>query len=99
MEQLLPLMFCGYLSNFYTQLCAKEIKKKWWSNWRTRVWSSYASWKIFSPRLSNPMQYLLIHLPYEAKLDDPMQYRWMYHIEMVLKKLGPMVGNKASIER
>lgn len=45
------------------------------------------------------MQYLLIHLPYEAKLDDPMQYRWMYHIEMVLKKLGPMVGNKASIER
>ncbi|KAL5676134.1 hypothetical protein ACJX0J_012265 [Zea mays] len=27
--------------------------------------------------LSNPMQYLLIHLPYEAK--------WMYHIEMIAK--------------
>jgi hypothetical protein len=27
---------------------------------------------IFSPGFFNPMQHLLIHLPYEAKVGDPM---------------------------
>jgi hypothetical protein len=44
------------------------------------------------------MQHLLIHLPYEAKVGGPQQYRWMYHIERPLKKLRAMVGNKARVE-
>jgi hypothetical protein len=54
--------------------------------------------KIFPPGWFNPMQYLLVHLPYEAKLGDPQQYRWMYHIERVLKNLRAMVHNKAKVE-
>jgi hypothetical protein len=44
------------------------------------------------------MQYLLIHLPYEAKIEGPQQYMWMYHIERILKKLRAMIHNKAKIE-
>jgi hypothetical protein len=44
------------------------------------------------------MQHLLVHLPYEAKIGGPQQYRWMYHIEKALKKLRAMVRNKAKVE-
>jgi hypothetical protein len=44
------------------------------------------------------MRHLLIHLPYEDKVGDPIQYRWMYHIERALKYLKPMVGNMARVE-
>jgi hypothetical protein len=46
----------------------------------------------------NPMQHLLIHLPYEAKVGGPVQYRWMYHIERALIYLKPMVGNRERVE-
>jgi hypothetical protein len=54
--------------------------------------------KIFPPGWFNPMQYLLIHLPYEAKVGGPVQYRWMYPFERALKRLRNMVGNKARVE-
>jgi hypothetical protein len=44
------------------------------------------------------MQRLLVHIPYEAKIGGPVQYRWMYHIERALKYLRSMVGNKARVE-
>jgi hypothetical protein len=47
----------------------------------------------------NPMQHLLIHLPYEAKMGGPVQYRWIYRIERALRYLKLMVGNRATIER
>jgi hypothetical protein len=54
--------------------------------------------KFFPPGFFNPMQYLLIHLPYEAKVGAPDQYRWMYHIERSLRYLKPIVGNRAMVE-
>jgi hypothetical protein len=54
--------------------------------------------KIFPPGWFNLMQYLLVHFPYEAKVGDPQQYRWMYHIEMGLKKLRVMIHNKAKVK-
>jgi hypothetical protein len=54
--------------------------------------------KIFPPRFFNPMEHLLIHIPYEAKVGGPVQYRWMYHIERALKNLRGMVQNKARVE-
>jgi hypothetical protein len=51
--------------------------------------------KVFPPRVFNPMQYLVIHLPYEAKVGGPVQYRWMYRIERFLIYLKPIVSNKA----
>jgi hypothetical protein len=44
------------------------------------------------------MQYLLVYLPYEAKIGGPQQYRWMYHIKRALKKLRAMVRNKAKVK-
>ena len=60
--------------------------------------SLYASWKKYPLGFFNPMQHLLVHLPYEAKVGGPVQYRWMYHIERALKKLSSMVGNKGRVE-
>jgi hypothetical protein len=54
--------------------------------------------KIFPLGWLNPMQHLLIHIPYEAKVDGPVQYRWMHHIERALKYLRAIVGNKARVE-
>jgi hypothetical protein len=54
--------------------------------------------KIFLPGWFNMMQHLLVHLPYEAKVGSPVQYRWMYHNERALKCLKAMVGNKARVE-
>jgi hypothetical protein len=54
---------------------------------------------FFCPGVFNPMQYLLIHLPYEAKVGGPVQYRWMYHIERPLRYHKSMVGNRARVER
>jgi hypothetical protein len=54
--------------------------------------------KIFTPEWFNRMQHLLIHLPYEAKVGGPVQYRWMYPFERALKRLMHKVGNKARAE-
>jgi hypothetical protein len=54
--------------------------------------------KKIPPGFFNPMQHLLIHLPYEAKVGGPVQYRWMYHIERALRYLKPMVSNRARVE-
>jgi hypothetical protein len=54
--------------------------------------------KIFPPGWFNMMQYLLVHLPWEAKVEVPMQFRWMYSQERELKKLKVTVRNKARVE-
>jgi hypothetical protein len=54
--------------------------------------------KIFPLGWFNSMQHLLIHIPYEAKIGGPMQYRSIYHIEIALKYLRAMVSNKARVE-
>jgi len=110
MERLLPVMFRGYLdddvwkalaelSYFYRQLCAKEIEKAMMEKLEKEIPVLICKLeKIFPPGFFNPMQHLLIHLPYEAKVGGPVQYRWMYHIERALKYLRAMVGNKARVE-
>jgi hypothetical protein len=54
--------------------------------------------KFFPLGFFNPMQHLLTHLPYEAKVGDPFQYRWMYHIGRALRYLKPMVDNRTRVE-
>jgi hypothetical protein len=110
MERLIPIMFHGYLdddvwmalaelSHFYRQLCAKEIKKEMMDKLEEEIpVLIYKLEKIFPLVWFNPMQYLRIHLPYEAKLGGLQQYRWMYHIERALKNLRVMVHNKAKVE-
>jgi hypothetical protein len=110
MERLLPVIFHRYLdddvlktlaelSHFYGQLCAKEIKKDTMEKLEEEIPVLRCKLeKIFPPGWFNPMQYLLAHLPYEAKIGDSQQYRWMYHIERALKNLRAMTRNKAKVE-
>jgi hypothetical protein len=44
------------------------------------------------------MQHIVIDLTYKGKLGGHVQYRWMYHIKRILKKLHAMFGNKRSVE-
>jgi hypothetical protein len=93
MKRLIPVIFCGYLnddvwkalaelSHFYTQICTKEIKKEMLEKLEKEISMLICKLKkIFPPEWFNPMYYLLVHLPYEAKLGGLQQYRWIYHIE------------------
>ena len=110
MERLVPVMFRGYLpdgvwsvlaelSYFYRQLCAKEIRKDVMEKLEKDVPVLICKMeKIFPPGFFNPMQHLLVHLAYEAKVGGPVQFRWMFQIERALKYLRAMIGNKARVE-
>jgi len=37
--------------------------------------------QIFPPSFFNSMEHLPVHLPYEVRVDGPVQYRWMYPFE------------------
>ena len=37
--------------------------------------------RIFPPSFFDIMTHLLVHLPYEAKMAGPAQYRWMFPFE------------------
>lgn len=37
--------------------------------------------KVFPPSFFDSMEHLVIHLPYEAEVGGPVQYRWMYVFE------------------
>jgi hypothetical protein len=37
--------------------------------------------KIFPPGFFVPMQHLILHLPYEARMAGPVQYHWSYPLE------------------
>ncbi|GFZ06764.1 DEAD-box protein abstrakt [Actinidia rufa] len=53
---------------------------------------------IFPPAFFNVMVHLAIHLPREALLGGPVQYRWMYPFERFLGALKKFVSNRARPE-
>ncbi|KAL0298760.1 UNVERIFIED_CONTAM: hypothetical protein Sradi_6535800 [Sesamum radiatum] len=54
--------------------------------------------KIFLPAIFDLMEHLIVHLPYEARVRGPVQYRWMYPFERFLRELKKKVKNKAFVE-
>ena len=78
LERLLPVMVRGYvpehvwivlveLSNFFRQLCAKELSRTVVAKMERMVpVLLYRLDKIFPSGFFNLMQYLILHLPYEA---------------------------------
>nr|GMC79747.1 uncharacterized protein LOC110608905 [Ipomoea batatas] len=54
--------------------------------------------RIFPHSFFDSMEHLPIHLAYEARIADPVQYRWMYPFERYLRKLKNNVKNKANVE-
>ncbi|XP_013654353.2 uncharacterized protein LOC106359158 [Brassica napus] len=53
--------------------------------------------KIFPPSFFDVMEHLVMHLPDEAALGGPVQYRWMYPFERYMYHLKKKVRNKAHI--
>jgi hypothetical protein len=87
------------LNYFYRQLCAKETVVEIMEKLEKEVSVLLCKMeKIFPPGFFNPMQYLFIHILYEAKVGVPIQFRWMYHVERALIYLKPMVGNRGRVE-
>lgn len=54
--------------------------------------------KIFPPAFFDIMIHLAVHLPREAELAGPVQFRWMYPIERTLGKYKKYVRNRARPE-
>jgi hypothetical protein len=53
---------------------------------------------IFPLGWLNAMQHFLVHLPWEAKVGGPAQFRWMYSQQRELKKLRVIVCKKTRVE-
>jgi hypothetical protein len=78
-ERILPALVRGYvpkhvwlalseLSHFFRQLCAKELSRTMVADLeRLAPVLPCKLEKIFSPSFFNPMQHLILHLPYEAR--------------------------------
>jgi hypothetical protein len=86
----MPVMFPGYfksdlweifaeLSYFYRQICAKEVSKAMLERLEKEMET------VFPPGWFNAMQYLLVHLPWKARVGGSVQFRWMYSQERELK--------------
>jgi hypothetical protein len=105
MERLLPGMFRGYLDDtmwmvlieviyFYRQLCAIEIMVEMMDKLEKEIPVFLCNMeRIFPPEfLIRCKMHILIHLPYEAKVNGLVQYRWMCHIERSLRYLKLIVA-------
>jgi hypothetical protein len=109
-ERLLPTMVRGYvpehvwlvlaeLSYFFRQLCAKELSRTVIADLERMSSVLLCKLeKIFPPGFFNPMQHLILHLPYEARMGGPVQGCWCYPIERCLKVLRKKCRNKCKIE-
>ncbi|BBH02210.1 hypothetical protein Prudu_012712 [Prunus dulcis] len=53
---------------------------------------------IFPPAFFTSMIHVMVHLPEEALLAGPVNYRWMYPIERLLGELKKSVRNRAKPE-
>jgi hypothetical protein len=87
------------LSNFFRQLCAKELSRAVVANMEKMAHVLlYKLEKIFSPDFFLLMQHLILYLPYEARMGRPVQFRWCYPIERTLKVVRTKCKNKCKIE-
>jgi hypothetical protein len=76
------------LSYFFCQLCTKELSRTVIVDLERLTHMLLCKIeKIFPPGLFNPMQHLILHLPYEARMGRGMQGRWCYPIERCLKTI------------
>ena len=110
MEKLLPVVFRDFLeepiwnaitemSLFFRALCATVLDAEDMEQLEESIVVTICKLeRIFPPGFFDSMEHLTIHLPREAMLGGPVQYRWMYPFERYLHKLKKTVKNKAQVE-
>ena len=78
------------LSNFLCDICSIVLKESHMEKLERDIPIIICNLEmIFPPSFFNSMKHLLVHLPYEAKVACPVQFRWMYPFErsIFFKKL------------
>ncbi|CAH9079402.1 unnamed protein product [Cuscuta epithymum] len=87
------------LGNFFQLLCCKKLKKSDLEKMGADICLILCKLEmIYPPSFFDVMVHLCIHLPYEALIGGPVQFRWMYPIERFLCGLKQSVRNKAHPE-
>ncbi|CAL8991373.1 unnamed protein product [Prunus brigantina] len=88
------------LSRFFSQLTAKTLRKTDMFQLRHDIVQVLCKFEmIFPPAFFTSMIHVMVHLPEEALLAGPVNYRWMYPIERILGELKKSVRNRAKPER
>ncbi|KAI5321214.1 hypothetical protein L3X38_030285 [Prunus dulcis] len=91
-----PIML---LSRFFSQLTAKTLRKTDILQLRHDIVQFLCKFEmIFPPAFFTSMMHVMVHLPEEALLAGPVNYRWMYPIERLLGELKKSVRNRAKPE-
>ncbi|XP_031111768.1 uncharacterized protein LOC116015735 [Ipomoea triloba] len=109
MQFLLPVAFmflpsCHWkplteLSAFFRNLCSTSLRvDKIHQMENSIVLTLCKLERFFPPALYDCMEHLPVHLPYEARLGGPVQYRWMYPFERFLNHLKSKMKNKRYVE-
>ncbi|CAL8163094.1 unnamed protein product [Prunus armeniaca] len=87
------------LSRFFSQLTAKTLRKTDMFQLRHDIVQVLCKFEmIFPPTFFTSMMHVMVHLPEEALLAGPVNYRWMYPIERLLGELKKSVRNRAKPE-
>ncbi|CAL2272088.1 unnamed protein product [Prunus armeniaca] len=87
------------LSRFFSQLTAKTLRKTDMFQLRHDIVQVLCKFEmIFPPAFFTSMMQVMVHLPEEALLAGPVNYRWMYPIERLLGELKKSVRNRAKPE-
>ena len=92
MERLLPTAFAALpdavwkplaeLSKFFRDLCSSVLRlDDLLLMEQNIVITTCKLERFFPPAFFNSMEHLPIHLPFEARVGGPVQYRWMYPFE------------------
>ena len=92
MERFLPIAFASLpddvfnpmaeLSEFFRQMCSTTLMIDQLELLEKNIGVTLCKLeKVFPPGFFDSMKHLLIHLPYEAKVGGPIQYRRMYPFE------------------
>ncbi|KAF5443124.1 hypothetical protein F2P56_035712 [Juglans regia] len=110
LQRLLPIAVGGYLrtdialaltelSTFFKELCARTLDVNRLLQLQIDIVTILCKLEmIFPPSFFDVMVHLAVHLPREAKLGGPVQYRWMYPFKRYLGKFKRYVKNKARPE-
>ena len=92
-QRILPIGMRGYvdkeisktlfeLGSFFQDLCSRTLHRNELEKLEERIVHILCKLeKIFPPAFFDVMVHLAVHLPREAILGGPVQYRWMYRIE------------------
>ena len=91
-ESLLPIAFSALpihvsnplteISHFFEDLCSTTLKEESLRRTEENIpIIIYKLERIFLPRFFDSIEHFPIHLPHEALLGGPVQYKWMYPFE------------------